>query len=156
MSDQSIPESRTYRHVQCGNETTVSEESFEVASNPLSTMETTQCAACGAQFPIADFVWADTGETIADYYARHSKGATDMQRFLCSKQVMMAFIGIGALLLAVGFFILVRDEDTLVKLLCTGTGLVVGAVVGGMVFEKVLEKPIVRKVCGVKDTRMLT
>ena len=156
MSNQSIPESRTYRHVQCGGETTISEEAFEVASNPLSTMETTYCSACRDQFPIAEIEWADTGETIADYYARHSEGATDRQRFLCSKKVMMAFIGVGALVVAIGFFLLVRDEEGIVIALCTGTGLVIGAVVGGTVFQKVIEKPITRKVCGVKDTRLLT
>jgi hypothetical protein len=155
MSDQPIPESRTYRHTQCGNETEIGGDAFEVASNPLSTMETTQCSTCGAQFPIADFAWVDTDESIADSYARHSEGATDMQRFLCSKRLMFSMIAIRAVLVAIGFFVLVRDEEGIVKALCTGTGLVVGAVAGGALFEKVLEKPITRKVCGVKDTRLL-
>ena len=33
-SEQEIPESRTYRHTKCGNDTTVSEQSFEIVSNP--------------------------------------------------------------------------------------------------------------------------
>lgn len=66
MSEDSIPESRSYRHSQCGGETAVSEDTFEVVSNPLSSMETTLCTTCSAQFPIADFVGVDTGEAIAD------------------------------------------------------------------------------------------
>jgi hypothetical protein len=79
MSDQLIPESRSYRHIQCSNETEVSGESFEVVSNPMSSMEQTFCSICGAMFPITDFEWADTSEKLSDYYARHSSDATGRQ-----------------------------------------------------------------------------
>ena len=155
MSNQAVPGFRTYRHLQCGGETLASGESFEVVSNPLSGVEVTQCSACGAQSPIADFVWADTEESIADYYARHGQSASDFQRLLCSRRFMLTLIAIGALIVAAGCFYLVRDDNWLAQVLCTGTGLVIGAVVGGTAFEKVFEKPIARKVCGVRDTRML-
>lgn len=156
MSEQSIPESRTYRHLQCGSETVVGGQSFEVVSNPMSSMERTQCSNCEAMFPIADFEWFDTGENLAGYYARHTESATDMQRFLCSKKFMVALIGLGAMLTAAGFYYLVRNEILLAKAICLFTGLVVGAVIGGTVFLKVFENPITRKVCGVSDTRLLT
>lgn len=79
MTEQDIPESRTYRHIQCGNVTNVEGQSFEIVSNPMSSMERTLCASCGKMFPITDFEWVETKETIADYYARHSATATNMQ-----------------------------------------------------------------------------
>lgn len=156
MSNPSIPESRAYRHIQCQNETVVSGEPFKVVSNPMSSMEQTQCADCAAMFPIADFEWADTGENLAAYYARHTTSATDMQRFLCSKKFMVALMALCAIPVAAGFYYLVRDEYLLLKGVCIFTGLFIGVVIGSNVFEKVFEKPITRKVCGVSDTRLLT
>ena len=78
--------------IQCGNDTVVSGDAFEVVSNPMSSMEQTQCSSCGAMFPISDFEWSDTGEKLSDYYARHTQNATELQRFLCSKKFMVAVI----------------------------------------------------------------
>jgi hypothetical protein len=156
MSEQSIPDSRAYRHVQCGNETLVSGDSFQVVSNPMSSMERTFCSTCNSMFPIADYEWCDTGENLADYYARHTTSATDLQRFLCSKKFMVALIAFWAVVAASGCYYLVRDQVLLAKAICLFTGLVVGAVIGGTVFLNVFEKPITRKVCGVRDTRLLT
>jgi hypothetical protein len=156
MSEQPIPDSRAYRHVQCGDETLVGGQSFEVVSNPMSSMERTFCSTCNAMFPIADYEWCDTGENLAAYYARHTTTATDLQRFLCSKKFMVALIGLGAVLTAAGCYYLVRDQILLAKTICLFAGLVVGAVIGGAVFLNVFEKPITRKVCGVRDTRLLT
>lgn len=156
MSEQSIPESRTYRHVECGSETVVSGQSFEVVSNPMSSMERTMCTACNAMFPIGEFEWADTGEGLADYYARHSQGATDTQRFLCSKTFMVALVVLGAVLAAAGCYYLARNANVLAKVLCLFGGLAIGAMIGAAVFLKVFADPIKRKVCGVSDTRLLT
>lgn len=156
MPEQSIPESRTYRHVQCGSETLVSGQSFEVVSNPMSSMERTFCSSCGVMFPIADYEWCDTGENLAAYYTRHTTNATDLQRFLCSKKFMVALVGFWAVLAAGGCLYLVRDQGLLAKAICLFTGVVVGAIIGGAVFLNVFEKPITRKVCGVRDTRLLT
>jgi hypothetical protein len=156
MPEQSIPESRTYRHVQCGNETLVSGQSFEVVSNPMSSMEQTMCSACGKMFPIADYEWCDTGENLADYYTRHTTSATDLQRFLCSKKFMVAVIAFFAVLAAAGSIYLVRNQVLLARVICAFGGLVIGAIVGGAVFLNIFEKPITRTVCGVRDTRLLT
>lgn len=156
MPEQSVPESRTYRHIQCGNETLVSGQSFEVVSNPMSSMERTFCSACNAMFPIADYQWCDTNENLAEYYARHTTSATDLQRFLCSKKFMVAVIALFAVLAAAGSFYVVRNQVLLAKVICVFGGLVVGAIVGGAVYFNIFEKPITRKVCGVRDTRMLT
>ncbi len=156
MSEASIPESRAYRHVQCGSETVVGDESFKVVSNPMSSMERTFCSSCGTMFPIAEYEWADTGENLAEYYARHTQSATDMQRLLCSKKSMMALIGLGVVLTAAGFYSLVRNDAFATQAIVVFTGVVIGAVVGGTVFTKLIEGPITRKVCGVSDTRLLT
>ena len=156
MTEQSIPESRTYRHVQCSSETVVGGQSFEVVSNPMSSMEQTQCSTCEAMFPIADFEWSDTGETLAEYYARHTDSATDTQRFLCSKKFMVALIGLGAVLTSGGIYYLVRDGNLVMKAICLFGGLAIGAMIGATLFLKAFENPITRKVCGVSDTRLLT
>lgn len=156
MNDQSIPESRTYRHTQCGEETTVGGQSFEVVSNPMSSMERTMCSNCGAMFPISEFEWSDTGETIADYYARHTKNATDRQRFLCSKKFMVGVIMLSALVTAGAISVLVADNNMLARVICLVGGLMIGAMMGMAIFVSGFANPIKRKVCGVSDTRVLT
>lgn len=156
MSAGTVPESRVYVHSQCGQETVVGGQSFEVVSNPMSSMEQTQCSACGAMFPISDFTWADTGETIADYYARHTQSASDLQRFLCSKKFMVGVIALFALGTATGFYLLVAGDDLFTRGIVVLGGLMIGAMVGMSAFLSVFANPIKKKVCGVADTRTLT
>lgn len=155
MADSSIPESRVYRHRKCGNETTVDGQSFETVSDPMSSMERTFCSSCNALFGISEYEWSDTGETISDYYARHSKGATSSQRFLTSKKFMVLTILFIAVPAAAGVYVLLANNNLLARLLGVVGGLVVGAFIGMMVFVEVFAKPITRKVCGVADTRSL-
>lgn len=156
MSDTPVPESRSYRHVKCGEETVVSGQSFETVSNPMSSMEQTYCSSCEQMFPIAEFVWSDTEETIADYYARHSEQATPTQRFLCSKKFMCAVIGTVSVLLAIGAFLLLGGQGALVRSIGVIAALVIGAIAGMAVFLNVFANPITKRVCGVDDTRILT
>lgn len=155
MTEQNVPTSRTYRHTKCGEETIVADQSFEVVSNPMSSMEQTHCSNCNAMFPISEFKWSDTDETIADYYARHTANATDRQRFLCSKKFMMGLILLAAFAAAGAISFLVRDSGTFVRVLCVLGGLVIGAMIGMAIFVSGFANPISRKVCGVSDTRML-
>lgn len=155
MAENPLPESRAYRHTKCGTETTVSGQSFETVSNPMSSMERTFCTSCNSMFGIDEYEWADTGETIADYYARHSKNATALQRFLSSKKFMMTLILIVALPAAIGAFLLLANNNSLSRTLGSLAGLVVGAFIGMMLFVEAFAKPITRKVCGVNDTRVL-
>lgn len=155
MAAQNVPDSRTYRHMKCDEETVVAEESFSALSNPMSGIDKTMCSICAAMFPVSEFEWSDTNEKISDYYARHSKDATERERFLCSKNFMMIVILLCVITTAFGFYYLVKDEDTMVQGICVFTGLVVGAVIGANVFERIFEKPITKKVCGVSDTRVL-
>ena len=155
MTEQTIPESRSYRHVHCGNETLVSGQAFEVVSNPMSSMERTQCSSCGAMFPISDFEWSDSGEKISDYYARHTQSATELQRFLCSKKVMVALILLSITLTDVGIYFLMAGGDKFVLAFCLVGGAMIGAIIGMSIFLSGLANPIKRKVCGVSDTRSL-
>lgn len=156
MSEQAIPESRAYRHVQCGNETVVGGQPFEVVSNPMSSMEQTQCSSCGAMFPISEFEWSDTGEKISDYYARYTENATDLQRFLCSKKFMVALIAVCIVLTEIGIYFLLADKEKTVLIFSLLGGLLVGAFIGMAAFVSGFADPIKRKVCGVSDTRSLT
>lgn len=155
MTDVIIPESRTYVHSQCGQETEVGGQAFEVVSNPMSSMEQTQCSNCGSMYPISEFSWADTGETISAYYARHTTNASNRQRFLCSKRFMVVVIGIAAIVTASAFYALVANDNLLTRLICVAGGLMVGAMIGMAVFLTGFANPIKRKVCGVPDTRAL-
>lgn len=155
MTDEIVPESRTYRHVRCQQVTMVGGQSFEVVSNPMSSMERTMCSTCGTMFPIAEFVWVDTGESISDYYARHTTRATPLQRFLCSKTFMVALAGIVAIGTAAATYSLVANQNVLARLICAAGGLMVGAMIGLAIFLSGFADPIKRKVCGVSDTRLL-
>jgi hypothetical protein len=150
-----VPESRAYRHVQCGQETVISGQPFEVASNPLSDMTRTWCTTCNAFFPVTDYAWSDTGEKISDYYARHSARATALDRFLCSKRFMMICAATGFLLGAIGGYVLFRNQAVLIQVLMVpfigGLG-----VFAACALYLALGKPIVKRVCGVSDTRVLT
>ncbi len=107
-------------------------------------------------FGIAEYEWSDTGETIAEYYARHTANATSTQRFLTSKTFMLLLIGVIALSAAIGGYLLLADSNVLARVFGVIGGLVIGAFIGMMIFVEVFDKPISRKVCGVTDTRTLT
>ena len=155
MSDSNIRESRMYRHVKCDGITTVSDQSFEVLSNPMSSVTRTWCTECDAFAPLSEFEWADTQENIVTYYERHSTKATALEHFLVSKKCMVNLAVIGLVLGGGGGFFLFRDEGLWKCILfipfCGG----LGAFAGLAVYITALCGPITRRVCGVKDTRTL-
>src|SRR5262245_28068879 len=120
MADAHVPDTRAYRHTQCGSETVISGPAFETASNPLSDMNRTWCTQCNAFAPISEVAWVDTGETIAAYYARHSTRATGLERFLCSKTFLVASVVVGLLIGAIAGYYLFRDRPIGTKILMTG------------------------------------
>jgi hypothetical protein len=155
MTPTPIPESRVYRHLQCGTETVISGDAFEVASNPLSDMTRTWCNQCNAFFPVSDYQWSDTGEKISDYYARHSAPASQVERFLCSKKFMIVCAITGFILGAVAGYFLFRNQALWLQICMVpfvgGLG-----VFGACALYVALGKPIAMRVCGVSDTRLLT
>lgn len=155
MTQESIPESRVYRHRICDSETVISGQSFEVASNPLAEMTRTWCNHCNSFFPVSDFEWADTGEQIALYYARHSARASNLERFLCSKTFLVASAVIGFLLGAAGGGYLFRNEALWLKIPMMLFVGFIGVFIAAAMNVSVIARIIVRRVCGVGDTRLL-
>lgn len=156
MSDETIPESRVYRHTGCGAETTISGQSFEVASNPMSDMEQSFCSQCGIMVPITDLEWTDTNETISDYYKRHTQNASNTERMLCSKKCMMTIIALDALLIAFAFNFFLAKESVGSQVIMSVVGFLIGAFIGMALYDNLISEPIKKKVTGVKDTRTLT
>ena len=155
MTNETVPESRTYKHTKCGQETVVSGESFSVVSNPLSDMTRTWCSPCNSFFPVSEYEWADTGERIVDYYTRHSTKATAFHRFLCSKTFLIASVILGLLVGATVGYAVVRNGGLGQKILVSGFLGFVGVFLAAAVNVSVISKAIVKRVCGVADTRTL-
>jgi len=155
MTDPTIPEARTYHHQKCDAETVVSGDAFEALSDPLSDMSRTWCNTCNAFFPLSDFAWSDTGETITDYYSRHSARATKIERYLCSRTALVVSAVVGFLGGAIGGFILFRDDGWVRLLVMTVFVGVIGIIACASLKEFFLGKLIIRRVCGVSDTRLL-
>lgn len=155
MNQSSIPQSRTYRHLKCRELTIVSEEAFSAISDPLSDMTRTWCNACNAHFPLSEYEWADTGENITDYYARHGARATKLERFLCSRRFLVIVAVLGFLAGAVGGYLLFRDKGGFLMVVMTLFVGGIGVVVFASLKEFGLGKLIAKRVCGVSDTRLL-
>lgn len=150
-----MPESRTYRHTKCGGETTISGPAFETASNPLSDMTRTWCSPCNSFFPISDYEWSDTGETIQKYYERHGAKASRFERFLCSKPFLLASVAVGLIAGAIAGYLLFRNQGTGVKVFMAGFLGFVGVFAAAALNVSVITKMIAKRVCGVSDTRVL-
>jgi hypothetical protein len=155
MTTPQVPESRAYRHLQCGADTVISGQSFEVASNPLSDMTRTWCSTCNAFFPVTECQWSDTGEKISDYYSRHSAGATQLQRFLCSKKFMIICAVIGLIAGGIGGYFLFRDSKLWLQIFMVPFVGGIGVFVMCAIYVQ-LGNIITKRVCGVSDTRVLT
>jgi hypothetical protein len=67
---EATPPSRTYVHAKCGKGTDVSEWDYEALCDPFFNALATMCAHCGAAFPLDEFEWADTRETLSVYRVR--------------------------------------------------------------------------------------
>jgi len=150
-----VPESRDYTHKRCNSDTEVSGPEFEALSDPLANMKRTWCAACEDHFTLDEFVWSDTGERITDYYARHGKNASDLDRFLCSTSGLLLIAAIGLILgVIAGAASGLVVRWLMATIIAVALGLV-GAVVGVVVREMVISPLILKRVCGVADSRCL-
>jgi hypothetical protein len=70
MGQKTIPKSRSYVHSTCKSVTILTEDGFDKLANPFSQAIRTLCAHCKDYFPLEEFYWEDTGETIADARSR--------------------------------------------------------------------------------------
>ena len=155
MDDPEIPLTRNYRHTKCNGDTVVGDNAFKNMSDPMADMTRTWCVHCNGYFPVAEYVWMDTNESLPDYYARHSVKATPLQRFLCSRKMMLILVVTGLVAGAVGAYLLFRNGAFGQKALMVPVGGFVGMFIGAAIYVSAICEPITRKVCGVKDTRML-
>lgn len=92
---ESIPESRAYVHDRCREVTTVDGGDFRNMAAPVPGMLKTVCAHCGSAFPVSEFRWEDTGESIADYYERHRRQLPALPRWLGSRRFSIAALAMG-------------------------------------------------------------
>ena len=61
---------RSYTHNKCGAETTVSGSSLTNICNPLDPVPATYCSQCEDVFPLCDYTWSDSGESIVAFRER--------------------------------------------------------------------------------------
>jgi hypothetical protein len=119
-------------------------------------MSRTWCNTCQAFVPISDFEWFDTGEKISDYYARHSARVRKLERFLCSKAFLIVCGVTGFLPGAIGGYLRFRNNRLWMQVLMVPFTGFVGLIIVCSLNLLVLEKFIVKRVCGVSDSRLLT
>lgn len=155
MADDAVPESRAYRHQKCGSETEISGQPFGVLSNPLGDMAQTWCGQCNAMFPPSEYSWADTNESIPDYWARHSSKASSLDRYLCSRKFLLICFAVGFLAGGAGGLYLFRNSGVGAKVIMAPFCGVLGLMAATAVNISLISAIITKKVCGVSDTRVL-
>ncbi len=150
-----VPTSRHYTHQHCQTQTEVSGARFATVSNPLAGVKEIRCDQCGDKYPIEDFTWSDTGESIELYYKRNSKKGSEMDTFFCSDPGMFFLIGLGFFLgVMFGAMICFVMRSSVAVVLAILLGLA-GAAAGAYIRQKILVPGIIQRVCGVSDTRLL-
>ena len=150
-----MQESRSYTHNQCRTETTVEGPEFSAMSDPMARMRTTYCVECGDHFPVAEFAWSDTNEVISDYYARHRKSANASDIWWCGNGGLATLVGIGLVVGVILGIITGLTTTWLFGLIAVVVLAITGAILGVIARESIFSRRIVKRVCGVDDTRML-
>lgn len=150
-----MQDSRTYKHGKCGTETTVDGPEFRAMSDPMAGMLTTYCVKCADQFSVTEFAWSDTNELISDYYARHRKTATGTDLWWCGNGGLALLAAIGLFAGIILGILLGLMTSWLIGVIAGIVLAIAGAITGVVIREKMFSKRIVKRVCGVDDTRML-
>lgn len=149
------PQSRSYIHKACEMATEVDGGEFQALADPLADMKQTYCTSCEDYFPVREFRWEDTNETLSKYYARHSQKASAMARFLGRRDGMLALC-----LLGTGLGILAGIAIGLIKGLGLGIllAIILGVIglVGGFCLQAFVVNPLLLSmICGEWDPRRL-
>lgn len=74
--------SRQYKHDRCDQLTLVSGRELSFISNIFTHPKRVWCDHCKKKSPIHEYVWADTGERITDYYQRYASRFNVVDHFL--------------------------------------------------------------------------
>jgi len=142
--------SRDYIHIKCQEATTIDGPEFEMIANPLNGMLRTVCANCDDDFPLQEFVWADSNECITDYYDRYLKRATSFQCHLASRTGLYTQCGMVALFFAMIGLAIKREPAYIM-------GWVIAGVIIGIILNVFVISPIItRQIFGTDDCRSLT
>ncbi|MFM7056847.1 MAG: hypothetical protein ACKO2P_07975 [Planctomycetota bacterium] len=120
---------------------------FLALADPLVKMVSTYCAHCEQLFPLDQFVWSDTQETITDYYKRYQQLGTPAQNFLASRAGLYS---IAAVPVALGMIACV----VLQNLWCIPAGLL-GSPILIVLHVLFIGPAILRRVVGTSDPREL-
>lgn len=154
MVDDTIPDSRSYTHVNCGTATVVSGHDFSALTDPFSAVQATFCVACNKHFPLDEFIWDDTQEPILAARRRLAMQSPAWVRLISGRVgcfgILLACVGLG---LATGWGLGLLGG--LFKWICPIAGALVGAVASVVLFTWLLNPFILRRYYGVTDCRLL-
>ncbi|MDB5318391.1 MAG: hypothetical protein JWN40_22 [Phycisphaerales bacterium] len=73
---------RDYKHLRCGELTTIGGIDYRMLRHPMEAVSTTFCATCGKQFPLIEFEWADNGENLQEYRSNMATSSSIIGRLL--------------------------------------------------------------------------
>jgi hypothetical protein len=110
----------------------------------------TDCECCHDSFPMHEFVWDDTGESLTDYYSRYAGLFKGKDRFLGSNSVVFVLIAVGAIVGGVAGFFIGRSWGTLATVVAAVLGV---ALVGfvGFVAGAAISQNVCQRVLGTDD-----
>jgi hypothetical protein len=110
----------------------------------------TYCVSCDDEFPIEEFEWADSGESLTDWYSRYAAQFTGLNRWLADELFVYLTIAIGAVVGGVAGFLVATSWGIWAAIGGAVFGVLlvgfVGFVVGAMIKEAVC-----RSVLGTAD-----
>jgi hypothetical protein len=141
---------RTYRHRECGGRTTVDGMALVYVTHIFDHPDRTDCAQCGDAFPMHEFEWDDTGESLTDYYSRHAGRFKGLDRFLGSNSVVFALIAAGAIVGGVAGFLVGRTWGALGTVIAVVLGVALLGFVG-FVAGAAISQHVCRRVLGTDD-----
>ena len=152
-----VPESRPYTHDRCEQMTEVSGEAFTSLASPLTGLEQTYCNACKSMFPIAEFRWTDSNETLPNYYQRHGDKATKFDRFIASRRSIIAglVVAVAIGIFAFAFFFFVRGDGFVTAIGCGIGSATLSLIPIAAILFSVLTPMVHKRACGVSDPREL-
>lgn len=149
-SSKNSPDSRTYRHQTCNATTTVSGDDFLYVASIFNHPDRTFCQKCGDNFPMHEFCWQDTDESLVDYYSRYAGKFRGLERFFGSGSFGFVLMGIGLLMGLVIWFVLGQSFSFgFTIMIAIGTG-IFGAFVGFVIGASV-EQGVNTRVLGTID-----
>jgi len=147
-------DSRTYRHRKCDGCTTLSGQALVYVSNIFAHPDSTYCSRCADYFPMHEFEWNDTGESLTDYYSRYAAMFHGLDRTFGSGDFTWALIAVGAIVGGVTGFLAARSWGTLAAIAGAGVGVIVVGFVAFVVGATIMHHVWVR-VVGTSDITSL-